>query len=154
MHTNIAQLISEAVVALFNANGKLLEWGDAFTSPYGLTSARWQILGAIARAGQAQTAPQIGEQMGISRQGVQKQLNLLTADGLVEKHPNPAHQRSPLYQLSMSGQARFSQINQAWEAHASTLGDRFSTDALAGMLHTLRQLAAAHELDKGVDDEN
>ncbi len=83
MQTEISRLISETVVALFQTNGKMLEWGDAFTAPFGLTSARWQILGAIAWAGQKQTAPQIAEQMGVSRQGAQKQLNLLTDDGLI-----------------------------------------------------------------------
>lgn len=54
MPATIAQLVSETVVALFHANGKMLEWGDAFAAPFGLTRARWQILGAVARSGQKQ----------------------------------------------------------------------------------------------------
>jgi len=41
-------------------------------------------LGAIALAEEPQTAPQIAAAMGGTRQGVQKQLNLAVAEGLIE----------------------------------------------------------------------
>ncbi len=144
MQPEITRLISETVVALFQANGKMLEWGDAFTAPLGLTSARWQIIGAIAWAGQKQTAPQIAEQMGVSRQGAQKQLNLLVKDGLIEKLPNPAHQRSPHYYLTEKGEALFQQVNSAWEVHATKAGEQFSARDLGITLRVLNQLAKLH----------
>jgi DNA-binding MarR family transcriptional regulator len=154
MQPEISRLISKIVVALFHANGKMLEWGDAFTAPFGLTSARWQILGAIAWAGQKQTAPQIAEQMGVSRQGAQKQLNLLIEDGLIEKLPNPSHQRSPHYRLSEKGEALFQHVNVAWEAHATKTGEQFSADDLEITLRTLIQLAKLHSMPtQGEHDE-
>jgi hypothetical protein len=30
-------------------NGRLIEWGDRFGAPFGLTSARWRMLGAVER---------------------------------------------------------------------------------------------------------
>lgn len=145
MPTDISRLLSETVVSLFQANGRLLEWGDAFTAPYGLTSARWQILGAIAWAGQKQTAPQIAEQMGVSRQGAQKQLNLLVDDGLIERLPNPSHQRSPHYQLTEKGSALFARVNQAWQAHATKAGEAFSAQELETTLRTLSLISRLHD---------
>ena len=154
MQTEISRLISETVVALFQANGKMLEWGDAFTAPYGLTSARWQILGAIALAGQKQAAPQIAGQMGVSRQGAQKQLNLLVEDGLIERLPNPSHQRSPHYHLTERGGAQFGRINQAWQAYATKIGEAFSVQDLETTLRTLNLISRLHELPaQGEHDE-
>ncbi len=144
MDTETSRLISETVVALFRANGKMLEWGDAFTAPYGLTSARWQILGAIALAPQKQTTPQIADQMGVSRQGAQKQLNLLVEDVLIEKLPNPSHQRSPHYLLTQKGRALFDRVNQAWQAHATKTGAAFSTQDLETTLRTLNLISRLH----------
>jgi DNA-binding MarR family transcriptional regulator len=154
MQKEISRLISEIVVALFQANGKMLEWGDVFTAPYGLTSARWQILGAIAWAGQKQAAPQIAEQMGISRQGAQKQLNLLVEDGLIEKLLNPTHQRSPHYRLTEKGGALFERVNQAWQAHATKTGEAFSAQDLETTLRTLNLISRLHEMPaQGEHDE-
>lgn len=154
MQKEIPQLMSETVVALFQANGKMLEWGDAFTAPFGLTSARWQILGAIALVGQKQTAPQIAEQMGVSRQGAQKQLNLLVEDGLIEKLPNPSHQRSPHYRLTDNGGVLFERVNQAWEAHASKAGDAFSAQDLETTLRTLNLISRTYGMSvQGEHDE-
>lgn len=144
METNISSLFSEAVVALFRANGKLLEWGDAFAAPFSLTSARWQILGAIARAGDRQTAPQVADLMGVSRQGAQKQLNLLVEDGLVEKLSNPSHLRSPHYRLTKNGKDLYQQISTAWDTHATAAGALFSEKDLEITLRTLNQLTIAH----------
>lgn len=154
MQQKISRLISETVVALFQANGKMLEWGDAFAAPFGLTSARWQILGAIAWAGQKQTAPQIAEQMGVSRQGAQKQLNLLVEDGLIEKIPNPSHQRSPHYHLTDKGNSLFQRVNLAWDTHATETGEVFSAHDLETTLRTLNQLAHLHGVPaQGEHDE-
>ncbi|MQY52143.1 winged helix-turn-helix transcriptional regulator [Rhodocyclus tenuis] len=154
MQTEISRLVSQTVVALFQANGKMLEWGDAFTTPYGLTSARWQILGAIAWAGQKQTAPQIAEQMGVSRQGAQKQLNLLAEAGMIEKFPNPSHQRSPHYCLTEKGCALFERVNQAWQLHAAKTGEAFSAQDLETTLRTLDLISQLHGVSvQGEHDE-
>lgn len=154
MQSETTRLMSEAVVAIFRANGRMLEWGDAFTAPFGLTSARWQILGSIALSGQKVTAPQIAEQMGLSRQGVQKQLNLLVDDGLIEKLDNPAHRRSPHYHLTPQGEALFQQVNTAWESHAKVTGQHFSKSELETTLRVLSELANRHtQPSQGENDE-
>lgn len=144
--TEITRLISETVIAVFRVNGRILEWGDRFAAPFGLTSARWQVLGAIAWASQKSTAPRIAEQMGVSRQGAQKQLNLLVEDGLVERLANPAHRRSPFYRLSPQGEALYERVNGAWEAHASAIGERFSGSDLETTFRVLSEFTSLHTL--------
>ena len=90
-----AAAITRLTLMVFRLNGVLLHWGDKLVEPLGLTSARWQMLGAIVLAGTPLTAPQVGAAMGVTRQGAQKQLNLLLEQGLVEARPNAAHRRSP-----------------------------------------------------------
>jgi DNA-binding MarR family transcriptional regulator len=110
-------LMVELMLLVFRVNGALLAGGDRMVAPLGLSSARWQVLGAIALAQSPLTAPQIGAAMGISRQGVQKQLTRLCDEGLLADLPNPRHERSPQYQLTAKGQkayARAMALNDAW----------------------------------------
>lgn len=121
-------------------NGLLLHWGDRLVEPLGLTSARWQMLGAIALAGTPLTAPQIGEAMGVTRQGDQKQLNLLLEQGLVEAHPNPAHRRSPLYVLTHQGLALYRQADAMWAAQATELAKSIPTAQANAATRTLESM--------------
>jgi DNA-binding MarR family transcriptional regulator len=120
-------------------HGALLRAGDALVADLGLTSARWQVMGAIALAAQAPTAPQMGLRMGLTRQGVQKQLDELRANGLVEAKPNPAHRRSPTYILTDAGRrlyARLSERQGRWAAELAA-GERATWEATAFQLEEL-----------------
>lgn len=94
---------TELILAVFRLNGRITDWGDRIGAQLGLSTTRWQILGAIRLASRPQTAPQIAHSMGLTRQGVQKQLNALLAAGFVVQQTNPLHERSHLYALTESG---------------------------------------------------
>ena len=98
-----AQLLTEIVLLVFRVNGQLLAAGDRLVEGLGLTSARWQMLGAVALSDGPRTAPQLAAQMGMTRQAAQKQLDLLLDGGLVAAEVNPGHARSPLYVLTKKG---------------------------------------------------
>lgn len=139
-----AAAVTQLVLRVFRLNGALLHSGDQLVAPLGLTSTRWQMLGAIALAGTPLTAPQIAEAMGVTRQGAQKQLNLLLEQGLVEARPNPAHRRSPLYVLTPQGLALYRQADALWAAQAVELAALIpsaqahaATGTLETMLHEL-----------------
>ncbi|MBF0263211.1 MAG: winged helix-turn-helix transcriptional regulator [Magnetococcales bacterium] len=136
--------LTATILALFRANGHMLRWGDHFAQPFDLTSARWQMLGALAASPLPLTAPQMAIQMGVSRQGALKQLNLLLDDGLVERHPNPYHKRSPLYRLSASGLERYQRIDAAWSRHADQVRADFDLEALNTTLHVLKKIQERH----------
>ena len=119
-------------LTVFRLHGALLQWGDKLVEPLGLTSARWQMLGAMALAGEPLTAPQIGNAMGVTRQGAQKQLNLLLELGLVAARPNPAHQRSPLYALTPDGSRLYARADALWNARVAALNKEIqAADALS-----------------------
>jgi DNA-binding MarR family transcriptional regulator len=98
-----AQLLTEIVLLVFRVNGQLLAAGDRLVDGLGLTSARWQMLGAVALSDAPRTAPQLAARMGMTRQAAQKQLDLLLDHGLVAAEGNPGHARSPLYVLTKKG---------------------------------------------------
>ena len=132
--------VTEIILSVFRLNAKLLEQGDRLVQPLSLTSARWQVLGAIAMAGEPQTAPQIAAAMGVTRQGVQKQLNLAVAEGLIESHPNPRHQRSPLLALSAKGQAAYDDAMALQRVWAKSLGQGLPLSELQSAKQVLAAL--------------
>ncbi len=107
---NKIDLFTQLAVAIFRVHGHLLEFGDWLGAPIGLNAMRWQILGAIEIAGEPLTAPRISKAMGITRQGVQKQLNAMVEEGMIEQLHNPYHNRSYLYDLSPKGKEAFANI--------------------------------------------
>lgn len=132
--------ITDLTLTIFRLNGVLLHWGDRLVEPLGLTSARWQMLGALALAGAPLTAPQVGEAMGVSRQGAQKQLNALLEHGLVEARPNPAHKRSPHYVLTPRGRSLYRQAEALWTARAAALAARIPAPRARSAAGTLRSM--------------
>ncbi|MGF6147479.1 Multiple antibiotic resistance protein marR [Kingella potus] len=136
-----SETLSRISTGIFHANGLLTAWGDRFAADLGLTSSRWQMLGALAQAAAPQTSPQLGERMGMSRQGAQKQLNLLLADGLVAAADNPAHKRSPLYSLTADGAALYEKIHLRWMRQAEEWTADLDAEELAAAENVLRKLA-------------
>lgn len=138
-----AAAVTQLTLTVFRLNGTLLHWGDRLVEPLGLTSARWQMLGAIALAGAPLTAPQVGEAMGVSRQGALKQLNLLVELGLVEARANPAHRRSPLYALTPHGLDLYRQADALWLAHAAELAALIPAAQARAATRTLESMQRA-----------
>ena len=141
------------VLAIFKANGQLISWGDRFVAPFGLTSARWQILGALAFAGEPIATPRIAYSMGVTRQGARKQLNLLLAEGLVCKRHNPFHKRSPLYELTDDGRRTYEAVQAAWVAHARSVSPSLSQEDLETTVRTLATFGNLHSQPDAVEDD-
>ncbi len=144
MNPTKEERLTGVILTLFQLNGALLDWGDAFVAPQALTSARWQMLGALALAGQPLSAPQVAAAMGVTRQGAQKQLNLLSEAQLVEVRPNPQHKRSPLYRLTDEGRRVYGAIDARWKERARQLAGGFSAAELETAGRVLAGLLAAH----------
>ena len=120
--TSTGAALTHLILALFQANGALLAAGNRLTKPFGLTSARWQVMGAIELAGRALTVAQIARRMGLSRQGVQRIVNDLVGREMVQAHDNIDHKRANLFALSPKGQKAMAKINDGqaeWVNHLS-----------------------------------
>ncbi|MCA8201165.1 MarR family winged helix-turn-helix transcriptional regulator [Burkholderia sp. AU33545] len=136
--------LTAVALSVFRLNGLLIEWGNTFAAPHGLTSARWQVLGAISMAPEAPNIPQIADAMGISRQAVLKQINVLVEEGLVQPLPNPTHKRSPLYALTPRGTAAYQAVVGQWQQHVRDIAGQFSSADLDAAIRVLSTMSGAH----------
>ena len=84
------------------------------------------MLGAITLANKPITATHVTIPMGVTRQGAQKQLNLLLEQELVESRANPAHRRSPVYELTPLGRQLYLQAETLWATQVTGLVARIS----------------------------
>lgn len=103
---------TELILSTFRANASLLAAGDLLADGEGLTSARWQVLGAIALAGRPLTVPQIARRMGLARQTVHTTVDRLVDGGLAELKPNQDHRRSRLVWLTKRGHVAYDAIDR------------------------------------------
>lgn len=132
---------SALALAVFRLNGALIAAGDELARPLGLTSARWQVMGAIAVEAGGLSAARIARAMGLARQSVQRLLDELAAEGIVAFAPNPEHKRAKLAQLTERGRALFDEISARWLdlADGWLAGvDAADVRAAAALLHRLR----------------
>src|SRR5262245_59015055 len=99
--------ITALIIEVFRLNGCLLDAGDDLVGGIGLSSARWQVLGAVAAATNSLPVAHIARNMGLSRQAVQRLANDLERDGLIRFASNPHHERAKLVVLTEAGQRAF-----------------------------------------------
>ena len=92
---------------LFRLNSLVLTAGDRLVAGLGLTSARWQILGAIVHAERAQPVAWLARDLGANRQNGQRIVNDLQAEGLLAFEANPHHRRAQLVVLTDKGRRTF-----------------------------------------------
>jgi DNA-binding MarR family transcriptional regulator len=95
------------IVELFRLNGVVIAEGDRMTRDLGLTSARWQVLGAVELAGRSLSVSQIARNMGLTRQSVQRVANELAIERLVSFNINPDHRRAKLITPTAQGHRAF-----------------------------------------------
>lgn len=75
-HNDKAQdALTELILTMFRVNNLTLSWGDRLVAPFGLTSARWQVLGAIVFAQKPQPVAWLARDLGANRQNVQRIVN-------------------------------------------------------------------------------
>jgi DNA-binding MarR family transcriptional regulator len=129
---------SRLALEVFRLNGALIAAGDSLAAPLGLTSARWQVMGAVAEARGGLPVAGLARNMGLVRQSVQRVADELAAEGLVRFVPNPHHRRAKLLQLTERGEALFAKVNRRWLAVADLLKDVLGTKDIARAVELLR----------------
>src|SRR3546814_7401638 len=129
--TDRAPSLSRLVLTVFRLNGGLLEAGDALVRDIGLTSARWQVLGASAEHGAPQTVSQIARTMGLTRQAVQRVADDLHRAGLIEFFPNPDHARAKLMDMTDKGQDAYAEALRRQRPWVAALAEGLAAADLA-----------------------
>jgi DNA-binding MarR family transcriptional regulator len=133
--------LTSLIIEVFRLNGALISAGDELVSDLGLTSARWQVLGAIALAPAAETVARLARSMGLHRQGVQRIVNELVAEGIVILEDNPYHRRAKLVRLTKAGDGLFRAAGQRQRPWARNLArdlDERTINSTRLVLETLR----------------
>jgi len=105
--TPAGETLTGLILDLFRLNSLLVTAGDRLVAGLGLTSARWQTLGAVAAAERPQPVAWLARNMGGNRQNVQRIINDLHKQGLVAFETNPHHRRAQLVVLTDKGKRTF-----------------------------------------------
>ncbi|PVX77024.1 MarR family winged helix-turn-helix transcriptional regulator [Paraburkholderia unamae] len=134
--TPAGEYLTGIIMDLFRLNGGLLTSGDRLVAGLGLTSARWQMLGAIASAQQPQPVAWIARDLGANRQNVQRIVNDLAQDGLVRFEANPHHRRAQLVVLTDDGRQAFNAAMKLQGPWVNRLSDGL----------TVKEIEAAHRV--------
>ena len=128
--TSGGDALTGLMLDLFRLNSRLLIAGDRLVAPLGLTSARWQILGAIIAAERPQPVAWLARDLGANRQNVQRIINDLQEEGLVAFEVNPHHRRAHLVVLTETGQRRFDAAMELQAPWVNGLSDGLSVKDL------------------------
>jgi DNA-binding MarR family transcriptional regulator len=144
-HTEAAAGLTALILEIFRLNGDLLAAGDRLTRPFGLSSARWQVMGAIELEGRPLSVAQIARRMGLSRQAVQRLANELAADGFLRFADNPDHARARLAALTARAETALAGIGAAQVTWSNRLTEGISADEIGAALDLLRRIRHAGE---------
>lgn len=125
---------------VFRLNSRLLASGDRLVAELGLTSARWQVLGAIAMTVSGEPVAWLARSMGLQRQGVQRIVNELVVEGLVEFRENPHHRRAQLAVLTEKGRDTYQAAMRKREPWIAALSQGLSSQEVAVAYDVLTRL--------------
>lgn len=115
------EILPLVIADIYEAAGALRQRGDRIAAVAGQTQARWQVLSVLSEG--EWTVPRAARRLGVTRQAVQRTVDQLRADALIESEVNPDHQSSPLMRPTPAGRAALAAITTAaddWKEIAAT----------------------------------
>src|SRR6516165_3032168 len=124
--TPAGEALTNLMLDLFKISSLLLTAGDRLVARLGLTSARWQILGAIAYAERPQPVAWLARDLGANRQNVQRIVNDLHKEGFVAFEVNPHHRRAQLVTLTAKGRRTFEAAMELQAPWVNNISDGLS----------------------------
>lgn len=145
-------VLTDLILETFRLNGRLLAAGDALVADVGLTSARWQVLGAMALSPVPLPVAHIARNMGLTRQAVQRLVNEMERDGLVCFETNPHHQRAKLVRRTPRGQSAYEAAMKRQGPWASRLAEGLGGKQIEAAAATLRAIRQRLEDDREKGD--
>jgi len=151
LRTPRGEALTSLIPDLLKLNTQLLTAGDRMVAPLGLTSARWQILGAIVNGEHAQPVAWLARNMGANRQNVQRIVNDLHKEGLVVFETNPHHQRAQLVVLTPTGKQAFDAAMRLQAPWINSLSEGLQIADIKAMHRVI--VALRQKIEQGADDE-
>jgi len=138
--------LNDLVLTIFWLNGFFLDAADRLTAGSGLTTARWQVLGAVLH--EPLTVAAIARDMGLARQSVQRTADLLVEEGLCEYVPNPAHRRASLLSPTDHGLNSIRQLTPRVVAWSKRVWESVGDDVIGAATVSVKELMAALSRDE------
>jgi DNA-binding MarR family transcriptional regulator len=138
--TAVGAAAEELIAETFRLGGRLVAAGDALVGDLGITSARWLVLGGIAREAVPEPVSRIARNLGLSRQNVQRIVNELVTDRLVRLEENPHHKRARLVILTPRGRRVYEDAERRQTPWVNILASGLTADQIAAASRVLRTL--------------
>mgnify|MGYP001450384929 CR=1 FL=1 len=151
--TPAGEALTDLILTLFRVNNLTLAWGDRLVAPFGLSSARWQVIGAIAFADRPQPVAWLARDLGANRQNVQRIVNDLHREELIRFEPNPHHRRAKLVILTEKGQQAFEAATSSWYPEADKLVEGLSEADIRTAHHVMMALRTKLEGEGDVEKQ-
>lgn len=133
----------QILAELFRLRAVMLDSAEHLAAAAGLTSARWQILGAIEDT----PAPvaHVARTLGLTRQAVQETADAMEREGLITFLENPDHKRARLMSPTPKARKALDYLRPRQLQFANMMGAPHSLEALRATLDVLEKSRATIE---------
>lgn len=132
-----SKILSQFVLETLRLSSAFAAHADEMVADIGLTSARWQVVGAIMASHSAQPVAHLARDMCLSRQGVQRIVNELFKDGMVSFEPNPHHARAHLVKLTALGANAFNRAIERQDGWIKSVGNALDDSRLTTAINIM-----------------
>ena len=139
IYTPSGELFTKLILETFRFNGLLIASGDQLAKEIDLSSALWQVLGAVGEA--PLSMAQIARNMGLSRQSVRRSANKLKDKGLINFENNPDHKRAKLVVMTKKGLQILEKMKKKQVDWSNHLSEEFSSKDLEETVKMIKSLS-------------
>ncbi len=139
--TKSGELFTQLTLEVFKLSGMLTSEGDKLTKEFGITSSRWKILGAVGMSQTPLTVPQIGRAMGQSRQAVQRLVDVMSKDSLLNLVDNPNHKRAKYIEVTPKAEEIYHQLHQKQIPWADQCSVELTVEELKTTLAVIQKIS-------------
>jgi DNA-binding MarR family transcriptional regulator len=136
--TDRGQEFSNLLPEVVRVHALLRAAADSLARPAGLTSARWQVLGAVDEA--PATVADVARIIGLARQTVRETAAGLVSTGMLAHRDNPSDRRARLLVLTSRGRTALRSVERRRTAWANRLAARAPLTDLRAATSILRDL--------------
>jgi DNA-binding MarR family transcriptional regulator len=131
-------LFPDFVFELFRSYSRLNSAGDEIARGFGLSSARWRVLGSACQS--PKTVSAIARERGLTRQAVQQTVNSLLQERLAKLIENKQHKSAKLVAPTAAGRRAILNLNQHAIGWMNSIADAVSPKELAATTRVLEKL--------------
>lgn len=138
------QQTTRALVKAVQRTSPTLTWSlEVLLQPTSLSPARWQVLQAVGESPEPRTVPYIARTLALSRQAVQRVVNELVAQGLIDLAENRHHATAKLIRLTDEGRKSYGECRRIYDRWLSSIATHMEPEDIATGIAILDKVARA-----------